>query len=102
MDATLIAAPPSMKSREQAHDPEMCQSKKGNQWHFGMKVYIGVDSQTRLIHSGSMTLGNVHEARSCQTSCMVMRLDSTAIVLTRVENTLVACTGTYRVEILGG
>ena len=82
VDATLIAAPPSTKNREQARDPEMCQSKKGNQWHFGMKVHIGVGSQTGLIHSASVTPGNVHDSRDCQTSCTVMRLDSTAIVLT--------------------
>jgi IS5 family transposase len=63
VDATLIAAPPSTKNREQARDPEMCQSKKGNQWHFGMKVHIGVDSQTGLIHSASVTPGNVHDSQ---------------------------------------
>ena len=63
VDATLIAAPPSTKNREQSRDPEMCQSKKGNQWHFGMKVHIGVDSQTGLIHSASVTPGNVHDSQ---------------------------------------
>ena len=60
VDATLIAAPPSTRNREQALDPEMCQSKKGNQWHFRVKVRIGVDSQTGLIHSSSVTPGNVY------------------------------------------
>jgi IS5 family transposase len=46
VDAALIAAPLSTKNREQARDPEMCQSKKGNQWHFGMKVHIGVDIES--------------------------------------------------------
>ena len=72
VDATLIAVPPSTKNREQARDLGMYQSKKGNQWHFGMKVHIRVDSQTGLIHSVSVTPGNVHETRSCQTFCMVM------------------------------
>jgi IS5 family transposase len=63
VDATLIAAPPSTKNREQSRDPEMCQSKKGNQWYFGMKVHIGVDSQTGLIHSASVTPGNVHDSQ---------------------------------------
>ena len=63
VDATLIAAPPSTKNQEQTRDPEMCQSKKGNQWHFGMKVHIGVDSQTGLIHSASVTPGNVHDSQ---------------------------------------
>lgn len=63
VDATLIAAPPSTKNREQGRDPEMHQSKKGNQWHFGMKLHIGVDSQTGLIHSASVTAGNVHDSQ---------------------------------------
>ncbi len=63
VDATLIAAPPSTKNREQSRDPEMHQSKKGNQWHFGMKLHIGVDSQTGLIHSASVTAGNVHDSQ---------------------------------------
>ena len=63
VDATLIAAPPSTKNREQVRDPEMYQSKKGNQWHFRMKVYIGVDSQTGLIHSVSVTPGNAHDSQ---------------------------------------
>jgi IS5 family transposase len=62
VDATLVAAPSSTKNRAQAHDPEMCPSKKGNQWHFGMKAHIGVDSQTGLIHSASVTPGNVHDS----------------------------------------
>ena len=63
VDATLIAAPPSTKNREQSRDPEMHQSKKGNQWHFGMKLHIGADSQTGLVHSASVTAGNVHDSQ---------------------------------------
>lgn len=63
VDATLIAAPPSTKNAQQTRDPEMHQSKKGNQWHFGMKVHIGVDSQSGLIHSASVSAGNVHDSR---------------------------------------
>ncbi len=62
VDATLIAAPPSTKNEEQSRDPEMHQSKKGNQWYFGMKVHIGVDSASGLIHSASVTPGNVHDS----------------------------------------
>jgi IS5 family transposase len=51
VDATLIAAPPSVKNEEKARDPEMHQTKKGNQWHFGMKLHMGTDSQTGLVHS---------------------------------------------------
>ncbi len=61
VDATLVAAPPSTKNEEKARDPEMHQTKKGNQWHFGMKVHIGADSKTGLIHSASVTAANVHD-----------------------------------------
>ena len=63
VDATLIAAAPSTKNEQQSRDPEMHQSKKGKQWHFGMKVHIGVDSQSGLIHSASVTTGNVHDSQ---------------------------------------
>lgn len=63
VDATLIAAPPSTKNKEQKRDPEMHQSKKGKQWHFGMKVHIGVDSASGLIHRVSVTAGNVHDSQ---------------------------------------
>ena len=62
VDATLIAAPPSTKNKEQQRDPEMHQTKKGNEWHFGMKVHIGVDSASGLIHSTSVTAANVHDS----------------------------------------
>jgi IS5 family transposase len=63
VDATLIAAPPSTKNQEQSRDPEMHQSKKGNQWYFGMKVHIGADSQSGLVHSASVSAGNVHDSQ---------------------------------------
>jgi len=62
VDATLIAAPPSTKNQEKARDPEMHQTKKGNEWHFGMKLHVGADSQTGLIHSASVTAANVHDS----------------------------------------
>jgi IS5 family transposase len=62
VDATLIAAPPSTKNEEKARDPEMHQVKKGNQWHFGMKVHVGADSKTGLIHHASVTAANVHDS----------------------------------------
>ena len=43
MDATIIAAPPSTKNEQGARDPEMRQTKKGKDWHFGMKAHIGTD-----------------------------------------------------------
>jgi IS5 family transposase len=62
VDATLIAAPPSTKNQEKSRDPEMHQTKKGNEWHFGMKLHIGADSQTGLVHSASVTAANVHDS----------------------------------------
>jgi transposase, IS5 family len=59
VDATLIAAPPSTKNRDKARDPEMHQSKKGNDWHFGMKAHIGVDAASGLVHTVIGTAGNV-------------------------------------------
>jgi len=58
VDATLIAAP-STKNRDKERDPEMHQSKKGNNWHFGMKAHVGVDMATGLVHSVVGTAGNV-------------------------------------------
>jgi len=61
IDATLIAAPSSTKNKSKERDPEMHQTKKGNQWYFGMKVHIGVDSESGLIHSVETTAANVHD-----------------------------------------
>lgn len=63
VDATIIAAPSSTKNADNARDPEMHQTKKGNQWHFGMKVHIGVDSKTGLAHSATVTPANVHDSQ---------------------------------------
>ena len=62
VDATLIAAPPSTKNQHKARDREMHQTKKGKDWHFGMKVHIGADSKTGLVHSASVTAANVHDS----------------------------------------
>lgn len=61
VDATIIAAPSSTKNRSKERDPEMRQTKKGNEWHFGMKLHIGVDSETGVVHSVSTTPANVHD-----------------------------------------
>ena len=61
VDATLIAAPPSTKNKAGKRDPAMHQSKKGNQWHFGMKAHIGVDAHTGLVHTVIGTAGNVSD-----------------------------------------
>ena len=62
VDATIIHAPSSTKNREQQRDPEMHQTKKGNQWYFGMKAHVGVDSKTKLIHTAVVTAANVADA----------------------------------------
>jgi len=61
VDATIIAAPSSTKSADQTRDPEMHQTRKGQRWYFGMKMHIGVDSQTGLTHSAMVTPANVHD-----------------------------------------
>jgi transposase, IS5 family len=63
VDATIISAPSSTKNRTKERDPEMHQTKKGTQWYFGMKAHIGVDSQTKLIHSVAATAANVHDSQ---------------------------------------
>ena len=55
MDATIISAPSSTKNRHKKRYPEMHSTKKGNQWYFGMKAHISVDSKTTLIHSVAAT-----------------------------------------------
>jgi transposase, IS5 family len=62
VDATLIAAPPSTKNSTRSRDPEMKQTKKGNQWHFGMKVHVGADVVSGCVHSAEMTSANVHDS----------------------------------------
>ena len=61
VDATLIAAPPSTKNKDQKRDPEMYQSKKGNDWHFGLKAHIGVDAASGLVYTVIGTAGNVSD-----------------------------------------
>lgn len=62
VDATIIGAPPSTKNKDQKRDPDMHQTKKGNQWFFGMKAHIGVDSRTKVIHAVVATAANVHDS----------------------------------------
>jgi transposase, IS5 family len=59
VDATLIAAPPSTKNRQRQRDPEMHQTRKGNQWYFGMKAHIGADRDSKLVHTVVVTAANV-------------------------------------------
>jgi IS5 family transposase len=61
VDATLISAPSSTKNEKKERDPEMHQTKKGNEWHFGMKCHIGVDAGSGYVHSLETTAANVHD-----------------------------------------
>jgi transposase, IS5 family len=63
VDASIINAPSSTKNASGKRDPDMHQAQKGKQWYFGMKAHIGVDSQTKLIHSVAATAANVHDSQ---------------------------------------
>jgi IS5 family transposase len=76
VDATLIAASPSTKNAAGQRDPEMRSSKKGNQWHFGMKAHIGVDAESGLVHTAGVTSGSVHDAAVMD---RLIRHDDTAV-----------------------
>lgn len=66
MDATIIAAPSSTKNEDGRRDPEMHQTKKGNQWYFGLKAHIGVDSKEKIVHAVTATPANVHDSRAIE------------------------------------
>ena len=59
VDATLIAAPSSTKNQKRERDPEMHQTKKGNQWYFGLKAHLGTDRDSKLVHTVVVTAANV-------------------------------------------
>ncbi|NJM38941.1 MAG: IS5 family transposase [Akkermansiaceae bacterium] len=61
VDATLIAAPPSTKNKDKKRDPEMHQTRKGNQWYFGMKAHIGADRDSKLVDTLVVTAANVSD-----------------------------------------
>ena len=69
VDATIIAAPPSTKNKQQSRDPEMHQTKKGNQWHFGMTAHIGVDVASGLVHTVKGSAAN--QADITQTAALL-------------------------------
>jgi len=72
MDATIIAAPSSTKNKAGDRDPEMHQTKKGNQWHFRMKTHIGVDARTGLTHSLTTTAANEHDLNQAKNAKRVI------------------------------
>jgi len=61
VDATLISAPSSTKNEKKERDPEMHQTKKGNEWYFGMKCHVGVDAGSGYVHSLETTAANIHD-----------------------------------------
>jgi IS5 family transposase len=61
VDATIINAPSSTKNAAGVRDPEMHQTRKGNQWYFGMKAHVGVDAGTGYVHTVTATAANVHD-----------------------------------------
>jgi transposase, IS5 family len=61
VDATIISAPSSTKNKDRQRDPEMHQTKKGNQWYHGMKAHVGVDAESGLVHTVEATAANVSD-----------------------------------------
>jgi len=61
VDATIIAASSSTKNKDKKRDPEMRSTKKGNEWHFGMKAHIGVESKNGFVHSLETSSANIHD-----------------------------------------
>jgi len=88
-DATILAAPPSVKNEAQARDPEMHQTKKGDQWYFGMKAHAGVDAESGLVHTVVGTAANVAD------------VTQTGQVLHGEEKTGVSGCGLYRCREAG-
>ena len=86
VDATLIAAPVSTKNKSHGRDPEMHQTKKGNEWYFGMKAHSGVDEASGLVHRVVSTTANVSD------------ISQTAALLHGQEQTVGADAGYIGVE----
>jgi IS5 family transposase len=84
VDATIIAAPSSTKNRAGARDPEMHQTKKGNQWLFGMKAHIGADADSGLVHSVVCTAANVADVAETANCCTARKRCCSATLTTPV------------------
>ncbi len=78
VDATIINAPSSTKNAEKKRDPEMHQTKKGNEWKFGMKCHIGVDAGSGLVHTMTVTAANTHDIT--QAAALIHEDDMVAIL----------------------
>jgi len=79
VDATIIAAPSSTKNATGERDPEMHQTKKGNQWYFGMKAHIGVDAGTGYVHSVTCTAANVANIHDLDEAVNLVRADDEVV-----------------------
>ena len=66
VDATIISAPSSTKNAKKQRDPEMHQTRKGNQWYFGMKAHTGVDQDSGLVHSAAASAANLHDGNAME------------------------------------
>ncbi len=80
VDATIIAAPSSTKNKDGKRDPEMHQTKKGNQWYHGMKVHAGVDAGSGYVHTITGTAANVHDIE--ETAKLLRDDDESVMVIT--------------------
>jgi len=101
VDATIIHAPPSTKNREKKRDPEMHQTKKGNQWYFGMKVHVGADVNSGLVHTVSVTAATSPMSASCRICCVRMTGRCSATRATSITRSSVlparpVCSGAFR------
>ena len=76
VDATIISAPSSTKNQDKARDPEMHQTKKGNEWHFGMKAHVGVDAGTGYVTRVTATAANIHDIAETKS---LIRPDDTVV-----------------------
>ena len=69
LDASIVDAPSSTKNRKGERDPEMRQTKKGNQWYFGMKMHVGSDAETGIAHSLAVTAANESDVAHATVCC---------------------------------
>lgn len=76
VDATLIKAPSPIKNKAKKRDPEMSSTQKGNDWHFGMKLHIGVDAHSGLVHTAGAITAKVHD---CVALPELLRKDHKAV-----------------------
>ena len=97
VDASIIEAPSSTKNRAGDRDPEMHQTKKGNEWHFGMKVHIGADAETGVVHSVTTTPANVHDVTEAhrRTGCCTVERNGCGAMRGIRESTSVRRTGSW-------